>query len=218
VGRAPRSRSSARANCDGLEMPARRPREVRHGMLPWIRIRGIAMDTSHVAYKAPSASTPAAVYLPGLRGERRDHLHGAQSLQSPIRSCGRRVMMNRRNPEIVVIDPLRNGDRRAATLHVALAPKATLPALWTPHLLIAAARSAGVRQGAYQRYEYFAAFVKPSFTPARTAGRGPGVPGATLPGSPPSSRRRGRVLVVGGRGRPQATSRRHRAGHHQPWR
>src|SRR5204863_5196473 len=81
-----------------------------------------------------------------------------------------RVMMNRRNPEIVVLDPRRTETAMAATLHVALQPKSDLTLLYgLANLLIA--------RGAIHRefvnahttgFEDFAAFVR-DFTPHRVA-------------------------------------------------
>jgi assimilatory nitrate reductase catalytic subunit len=81
-----------------------------------------------------------------------------------------RVMMNRRNPKIVVIDPRRTETAQAATHHCAIKPKSDLILLYgLAHLLI--------EKGAIKRdyidahttgYEAFAEFVR-EFTPSRVS-------------------------------------------------
>ena len=83
-----------------------------------------------------------------------------------------RVLMNKRNPKIIVVDPRRTETAMAATHHYAIQPKSDLMLLYgIAHLL--------VKQGAVDqafidastsRYEEFARFVE-AFDPARVSRR-----------------------------------------------
>jgi len=81
-----------------------------------------------------------------------------------------RVMRNRRNPEIVVIDPRRTETAVAATLHVPLRPKSDLTLLYgLAHLLIANGDVKRAYVDAHTTgFEAFAAFLAP-FIPDRVA-------------------------------------------------
>lgn len=137
------------------------------------------MATSHVAYKQSFGfDAPPFSYRDFEESDALIFLGANPCIAHPI--MWQRVMMNRRHPEIVVIDPRRTETAMAATLHVALQPKSDLTLLYgLANLLIA--------RGAVQRdfiaahtsnYDAFAEFVA-AFTPTRVAAE-TGVPPETL--------------------------------------
>jgi ferredoxin-nitrate reductase len=125
------------------------------------------MATSHVAYKQSFGfDAPPFTYADFEESDALIFIGANPCIAHPI--MWQRVMMNRRRPEIVVIDPRATETAQAATLHVPLRPKSDLTLLYgLAHLLIA--------RGAVKRafidahttgFESFAAFVA-DFTPAR---------------------------------------------------
>jgi len=137
------------------------------------------MATSHVAYKQSFGfDAPPFTYADFEESDALIFIGANPCIAHPI--MWQRVMRNRRQPEIVVVDPRTTETAQAATLHVALHPKSDLTLLYgLAHLLIA--------RGAVKRefidahttdYDTFAAFVAP-FTPEHTATE-TGVPLATL--------------------------------------
>lgn len=72
-----------------------------------------------------------------------------------------RVMRNRRNPKIIVIDPRSTETAQAATQHVALKPKGDLALLYAiAHCVIRGGRTDEKSISNTEGYEEFAAFVK----------------------------------------------------------
>ena len=137
------------------------------------------MATSHVAYKQSFGfDAPPFTYADFEESDALIFIGANPCIAHPI--MWQRVMMNKRKPEIVVVDPRATETAQAATLHIALRPKSDLTLLYgLAHLLIArgavkpdfiAAHTTG--------YEEFAAFVSP-FTPSRTSAE-TGVPVVTL--------------------------------------
>lgn len=137
------------------------------------------MATSHVAYKQSFGfDAPPFTYADFEESDALVFIGANPCIAHPI--MWQRVMRNRRNPEIVVVDPRRTETAMCATLHVALRPKSDLVLLYgLAHLLIArgwirpdylAAHTAG--------FEAFAEFVR-AFPPERVAGES-GVPVETL--------------------------------------
>jgi ferredoxin-nitrate reductase len=137
------------------------------------------MATSHVAYKQSFGfDAPPFTYRDFEESDALIFIGANPCIAHPI--MWQRVMANRRDPEIVVLDPRATETAQAATLHVALQPKSDLVLLYgLARLLIA--------RGAVQRefvdahttgYAAFAAFVG-EFTLERTANE-TGVPPATL--------------------------------------
>lgn len=127
------------------------------------------MATSHTAYKQSFGfDAPPFTYADFEESDALIFIGANPCIAHPI--MWQRVMMNRRSPEIVVIDPRRTETAMSATLHVALRPKSDLVLLYgLAHLLIA--------RGAVKRafidahtagYAEFAAFVQ-AFPPARVA-------------------------------------------------
>jgi assimilatory nitrate reductase catalytic subunit len=127
------------------------------------------MATSHVAYKQSFGfDAPPFTYRDFEESDALIFIGANPCIAHPI--MWQRVMMNRRSPEIVVLDPRRTETAMAATLHVPLAPKSDLTLLYgLAHLLI--------RRGAVKRdfvdahtsgFDAFAAFVA-DFTPERVA-------------------------------------------------
>ncbi|MSU51076.1 MAG: nitrate reductase [Opitutus sp.] len=127
------------------------------------------MATSHVAYKQSFGfDAPPFTYADFEESDALIFIGANPCIAHPI--MWQRVMMNRRKPEIVVIDPRATETAQAATLHVALRPKSDLTLLYgLAHLLIA--------RGTVRRdfidahttgFDAFAAFVS-AFTPERTA-------------------------------------------------
>jgi ferredoxin-nitrate reductase len=137
------------------------------------------MATSHVAYKQSFGfDAPPFTYADFEESDALIFIGANPCIAHPI--MWQRVMMNRRSPEIVVIDPRTTETAQAATLHVALRPKSDLVLLYgLAHLLIArghvrrdfiAAHTSG--------FEAFEIFVR-DFTPARVAVE-TGVPASVL--------------------------------------
>ncbi len=137
------------------------------------------MATSHVAYKQSFGfDAPPFTYADFEESDALIFIGANPCIAHPI--MWQRVMMNKRKPEIVVVDPRATETAQAATLHIALRPKSDLTLLYgLAHLLIA--------RGAVKRdfiaahttnYDAFSAFVA-TFTPEHTAAE-TGVPVATL--------------------------------------
>jgi assimilatory nitrate reductase catalytic subunit len=137
------------------------------------------MATSHVAYKqAFGFDAPPFTYADFEESDALIFVGANPCIAHPI--MWQRVMMNRRSPEIVVLDPRMTETAQAATLHVPLRPKTDLVLLYgLAHLLIA--RGAVKREfidGHTRGFDAFASFVR-EFTPERVAAE-TGVPHATL--------------------------------------
>ena len=127
------------------------------------------MATSHVAYKQSFGfDAPPFTYTDFEESDALIFIGANPCIAHPI--MWQRVMMNRRSPEIVVIDPRRTETAMAATLHVPLRPKSDLVLLYgLAHLLIAGGhvkRDFVARHT--QGFDAFETFVA-EFTPARTA-------------------------------------------------
>src|SRR5256885_13479178 len=127
------------------------------------------MATSHVAYKQSFGfDAPPFTYADFEESDALIFIGANPCIAHPI--MWQRVMMNRRKPEIVVVDPRATETAQAATLHVALRPQSDLTLLYgLAHLLIergavkhefVAAHTSG--------FEAFAQFVR-GFTPGRVA-------------------------------------------------
>ncbi len=127
------------------------------------------MATSHVAYKQSFGfDAPPFTYADFEESDALIFIGANPCIAHPI--MWQRVMMNKRNPEIVVFDPRRTETAVAATLHVPLRPKSDLTLLYGfAHLLI--------QRGAVKRdfinahtsnYDAFTAFVA-AFTPERVS-------------------------------------------------
>lgn len=87
------------------------------------------MATSHVAYKQSFGfDAPPFTYADFEESDALIFVGANPCIAHPI--MWQRVMMNRRKPEIVVIDPRRTETASAATLHVALRPKSDLVLLY----------------------------------------------------------------------------------------
>ena len=123
------------------------------------------MATSHVAYKQSFGfDAPPFTYADFEESDALIFIGANPCIAHPI--MWQRVMMNKRRPEIIVVDPRRTETAMAATLHLPIRPKSDLTFLYgLAHLLI--------EQGAVARdfieqnttgYPAFAAFVK-RFTP-----------------------------------------------------
>jgi assimilatory nitrate reductase catalytic subunit len=127
------------------------------------------MSTSHVAYRQSFGfDAPPFTYRDFEESDALVFIGANPCIAHPI--MWQRVMMNRRNPQIVVIDPRATETALAATLHVALRPKSDLTLLYgLAHLLIerGAVRTEFVATHT-RGFEEFAAFVA-RFTPAHTA-------------------------------------------------
>ncbi len=137
------------------------------------------MATSHVAYKQSFGfDAPPFTYADFEESDALIFIGANPCIAHPI--MWQRVMMNRRNPDIVIIDPRATETAQAATLHVSLRPKSDLTLLYgLAHLLVIrgtikrdfiAAHTSG--------FEEFSAFVR-EFTPAHVSAE-TGVPVATL--------------------------------------
>lgn len=137
------------------------------------------MATSHVAYKQSFGfDAPPFTYADFEESDALIFIGANPCIAHPI--MWQRVMMNRRRPEIVVIDPRLTETAQAATLHVPVRPKGDLC------LLYGLARAL-IARGAVRRdyidahttgFDAFAAFTA-SFTPERVAAES-GVAAATL--------------------------------------
>jgi len=126
------------------------------------------MATSHVAYKQSFGfDAPPFSYRDFEESDALIFIGANPCIAHPI--MWQRVMMNRRNPEIVVVDPRRTETAMAATLHVALRPKSDLVLLYgLANALIARGAVKTEFVAAHtENFEAFAAFVT-AFTPERT--------------------------------------------------
>jgi len=137
------------------------------------------MATSHVAYKQSFGfDAPPFTYKDFEESDALIFIGANPCIAHPI--MWQRVMMNRRQPEIVVIDPRRTETAMAATLHVPLKPKSDLVLLYgLARLLI---ERGAVKLDYVERhctgYAEFAAFVQ-TFT-LETTSEATGLPAATL--------------------------------------
>jgi ferredoxin-nitrate reductase len=87
------------------------------------------MATSHVAYKQSFGfDAPPFTYADFEESDALIFIGANPCIAHPI--MWQRVMMNKRSPEIVVIDPRRTETALAATLHVPLRPKSDLTLLY----------------------------------------------------------------------------------------
>jgi ferredoxin-nitrate reductase len=95
------------------------------------------MATSHVAYKQSFGfDAPPFTYADFEESDALIFIGSNPCIAHPI--MWQRVMMNRRNPEIVIIDPRATETAQAATLHLAPRPKSDLTLLYgIAHLLLA---------------------------------------------------------------------------------
>jgi ferredoxin-nitrate reductase len=137
------------------------------------------MATSHVAYKQSFGfDAPPFTYADFEESDALVFIGANPCIAHPI--MWQRVMRNRRDPEIVVIDPRATETAQAATLHVALRPKSDLTLLYgLAHLLIARGEIERTFIDAHTTgFDAFAAFVR-DFTPARVAAE-TGVPVSEL--------------------------------------
>ncbi|HYD84289.1 MAG TPA: molybdopterin-dependent oxidoreductase, partial [Opitutus sp.] len=137
------------------------------------------MATSHVAYKQSFGfDAPPFTYADFEESDALIFIGANPCIAHPI--MWQRVMMNRRNPEIVVIDPRRTETAIASTLHVALRPKSDLVLLYgLANLLIARGavrwEFVAAHTNGFAEFETFVA----EFTLERTAAE-TGVPAETL--------------------------------------
>lgn len=137
------------------------------------------MATAHVAYKQSFGfDAPPFTYADFEESDALIFIGANPCIAHPI--MWQRVMRNRRQPEIVVLDPRLTETAQAATLHVALRPRSDLVLLYgLAHLLIARGATKTDFIAAHTTgYDDFARFVA-DFTPARVAAE-TGVPEATL--------------------------------------
>lgn len=129
------------------------------------------MASAHVAYKqAFGFDAPPYTYADFEASDVLVFVGANPCITHPI--MWERVMMNRHNPEIIVVDPRRTETAQAATTHIALAPKSDLAFFYAvAHVLI--------REGWIDRayvaahvdgYEDFAAHVS-AYAPALVAAR-----------------------------------------------
>jgi len=150
------------------------------------------MATSHVAYKQSFGfDAPPFTYADFEESDALIFVGANPCIAHPI--MWQRVMRNRRNPDIVVIDPRATETAQAATLHVAARPKSDLTLLYgLAHLLIdQGAVKAEFVAAHTSGYEAFAAFVR-DFTPERVSAE-TGVTTETLQQLATIIRRRERV-------------------------
>ncbi len=137
------------------------------------------MATSHVAYKQSFGfDAPPFTYADFEESDVLVFFGANPCIAHPI--MWQRVMRNRRNPEIVVIDPRRTETAAAATLHVPLRPKSDLTLLYgLARQLIVTGRVKREFVDAHTHgYEAFASFVQ-AFTLERVAGE-TGLPPSTI--------------------------------------
>jgi assimilatory nitrate reductase catalytic subunit len=137
------------------------------------------MATSHVAYKQSFGfDAPPFTYKDFEESDALIFIGANPCIAHPI--MWQRVMMNQREPEIVVIDPRRTETAMASTLHVPLRPKSDLTLLYgLAHLLIArGAVKTSYIEAHTSGYTEFCAFVA-EFTPERVT-RETGLPIETL--------------------------------------
>ncbi|MFT3781565.1 MAG: molybdopterin-dependent oxidoreductase [Nibricoccus sp.] len=127
------------------------------------------MATSHVAYKQSFGfDAPPFTYKDFEESDALIFTGANPCIAHPI--MWQRVMMNKRNPEIVVIDPRRTETAMASTLHLPIRPKSDLVLLYGLANLL-------IKRGAVKHdfidahtahFAEFATFVKP-FTLERTS-------------------------------------------------
>jgi ferredoxin-nitrate reductase len=137
------------------------------------------MATSHVAYKQSFGfDAPPFTYKDFEESDALIFIGANPCIAHPI--MWQRVMMNKRNPEIVVLDPRRTETAMAATLHLPIKPKSDLVLLYGLANLL-------IERGAVKRefidahtanYADFAAFVR-QFPIERTVAES-GIDAATL--------------------------------------
>jgi assimilatory nitrate reductase catalytic subunit len=137
------------------------------------------MATSHVAYKQSFGfDAPPFTYKDFEESDALIFIGANPCIAHPI--MWQRVMMNKRNPEIVVIDPRRTETAMVATLHLPIKPKSDLVLLYGLANLL-------IERGAVKRefidahtndFDSFATFVR-EFTLERTAAES-GIDAATL--------------------------------------
>jgi ferredoxin-nitrate reductase len=126
------------------------------------------MATSHVAYKQSFGfDAPPFTYKDFEESDALIFIGANPCIAHPI--MWQRVMMNQRNPEIVVIDPRRTETAMASTLHLGIKPKSDLVLLYgLANLLI---ERGAVKQDFIDantnNYAEFAAFLR-EFTLERT--------------------------------------------------
>jgi len=127
------------------------------------------MATSHVAYKQSFGfDAPPFTYKDFEESDALIFVGANPCIAHPI--MWQRVMMNKRSPEIVVIDPRRTETAMAATLHLPIKPKSDLVLLYgLAHLLIA--RGAVKQEFIDAHTNHFASFATflRDFTLERTA-------------------------------------------------
>ncbi|ATC62563.1 nitrate reductase [Nibricoccus aquaticus] len=137
------------------------------------------MATSHVAYKQSFGfDAPPFTYKDFEESDALIFIGANPCIAHPI--MWQRVMMNKHNPDIVVIDPRRTETAMAATLHVPLLPKSDLVLLYgLANLLI---ERGAIKQDFIDAHTSsfadFASFLR-EFTLDRTA-RETGLPAETL--------------------------------------
>jgi ferredoxin-nitrate reductase len=137
------------------------------------------MATSHVAYKQSFGfDAPPFTYKDFEESDALIFIGANPCIAHPI--MWQRVMMNKRNPEIVVIDPRRTETAMASTLHLPIKPKSDLVLLYgLANLLIE--RGAVKREfidASTNNYAEFATFLR-EFTLERTV-RESGIDATTL--------------------------------------
>jgi assimilatory nitrate reductase catalytic subunit len=127
------------------------------------------MASAHVAYKqAFGFDAPPFTYKDFEESDVLVFLGANPAIAHPI--MWQRVMMNKNNPEIIVIDPRRTETAMAATRHLALRPRSDLWLLYgVAHLLATTGRVKKEFLDAHTSgYAEFAAFLA-EYTPARVA-------------------------------------------------
>jgi ferredoxin-nitrate reductase len=125
------------------------------------------MATSHVAYKESFGfDAPPYTYADFEESDALIFIGANPCIAHPI--MWQRVMMNRRQPEIVVIDPRVTETAQAATQHVALRPKSDLTLLYglARELILRSAIDRPFLAAHTTGFEAFASFVA-EFTPDR---------------------------------------------------
>lgn len=125
------------------------------------------MATAHVAYKQSFGfDAPPYTYADFEESDCLVFVGANPAVAHPI--LWQRVLRNRRNPDIIVLDPRRTETAMAATVHVPLAPKSDLTLLYG--LAAAVIARGGVDRAFVEAhtkgFDEFARFVAP-FTPER---------------------------------------------------
>src|SRR5436305_6721832 len=127
------------------------------------------MATSHVAYKQSFGfDAPPFTYADFEESDVLVFIGSNVCIAHPI--MWQRVLRNKKNPEIIVVDPRRTETAMAATEHLALKPKSDLTLLYgIAHLLVV---NDWVDHGFIEQhtggFQEFALFVR-GFTPERVA-------------------------------------------------